>query len=567
MRDIANKLIALLLSATMLFNVASASSLNDILLQNNTYAGTWEDPTSGMKYYSGGGIKIKFKGNSGNTAPWVKGSVPSYNVGCNGMSIKGGFIALLGLSDIEEQLQDAGAAFAWGLLLALTYSLPAIGNVFQQIQKWARQLQSLLQNMCSIGKNIVDKSGAAKKIKSSIEDSAIYKGFDKIQGVMDDMDESFKEFEEFMTCTTDECKKSITNTVSSFLQDLIGGSVKDAGKNGKGAFAGTAKVKDLGRSEISYIEVSLSDVLSSTSSLVNITKEEILSVKLALLFFGDIVVAEESRSFLHKHFDSSGNLDNEAFQGSSREMITEGTLISEMKYELVAPKEPEIGRIINVLGNGTTDTYYVPNYKVGILQIPDGKDNSAGGTSKTSYLFLLKDIDTSDSTNSNLKLEWGGFFNESLKQIITLLNKNIDGTSSGIFDMPTASAPIVTDKEYVPVLIPQIKEYIQRLRTAVNTKNSLKFSVQQSATKLAQVNTALATFGLINEIASRVKRAALNSTKQDSTFLAYVDEIEKTRDNLMEEIKKDYKDDKDILMLLNRDIDEIENTSKKGTLR
>ena len=51
---------------------AQTSDLSSILLKNSTYAGTWEDPTSGMKYVTGGGIKIKFKGTTDTYTPWIK---------------------------------------------------------------------------------------------------------------------------------------------------------------------------------------------------------------------------------------------------------------------------------------------------------------------------------------------------------------------------------------------------------------------------------------------------------------------------------------------------------------
>ena len=110
--------------------LAASSDLGGILLKNTTYAGSWEDPSSGMKYYTGGGIRIKFKGANTSYTPWIKGSAPNYSIGCNGISLNGGFVSLLGLSDIEDQLKDAGAAFAWGILTGLAYSLPAISDVF-----------------------------------------------------------------------------------------------------------------------------------------------------------------------------------------------------------------------------------------------------------------------------------------------------------------------------------------------------------------------------------------------------------------------------------------------------
>ena len=558
------KIIAIIVSIVLFFNASLASNLNNILLKNDTYAGTWEDPTTGMNYYTGGGIKIKFKQSSTGFTPWVKGSTPGYNVGCNDISIEGGFLALLGLDDIERQLQDAGAAFAWGILIGLAYSLPAISNVFQQIQKWARQIQGLLQNACQIGQNLAKNSKAASSLKGALEDNMISEGFGEIKSFMNDLDVQFDELDKFTKCNGDEaCLKKLTSTVGKMFGDIFGSSLKDSTKKAIGTTAVASSPKDLTTNQPFYKEFELNEILTTTSSVVNITEEQILHTKLALLFFGDVSLSEETRNSIAKYFDSSsGALDSDKYNAEAKRMLTEGIILNKAKYELLAPSNSEVEKTVSILLNGTNTTLYVPNYKVGVLQIPDENDNSK----KTTYTFLLKEVSSSNATSSNLALDWDGFFKESHKEIIKLLNKNADGSTGNIFTVPSGS--VTPDyKDYVPVLIPSILDHIQRLKKAINTKSSLKYSVEQMVAKLAQVNSALATFGLINEISARVKNVAYSSTEQKEIFLAYLNEIEKTRDKIISEIKKDYKDQKDILMMLNKDVDDIENDSKKGALK
>jgi hypothetical protein len=558
-----NKVISVFLSLILSFNVAWASKLNEILLKNNTYAGSWEDPTTGMDYYTGGGIKIKFKSSSTGYSPWVKGTMANYNVGCNGMSIEGGFLALLGLDDIERQLQDAGAAFAWGILIGLAYSLPAISNVFQQIQKWARQIQGLLQNACQIGQNLAKGSTAATTIKSALEDNMISEGFGKMKDFMNDIDKQFDALDKFTNCNGEaNCIKKLNTSVGKILGDIFNSSIKDTTKNGIGVTAVVSSVKKIANDKPIYKEYELKDILTTSSSVVNITEEQILHTKIALLFFGDVSLAEESRNTISSYFNtSSGELDPEKIKENGKKMLTEGLKINKAKYELLSPKVSEISKAVNILLNGSDTTLYVPNYKVGVLQIPDNN-----GTKKTSYVFLIKEVSDNNATNTNLEFQWDGFFKESHKEIIKLINKNADGSDSGIFSVPNVSAP-ADYKDYVPVLIPSILEYIQRLKKAMNTNPNLKYSVKQMVAKLAQVNSALATFGLVNEISARVKKVAYASSDQKEIFLAYITEIERIRDKIISEIKKDYKEDKDILMLLNKEVDDIENNSKKGTLR
>lgn len=561
MKQLLNKVIAITLSMLMFFNVAAASSLNDILLKNTTYAGSWEDPSTGMNYYSGGGIKIKFKGASNAYTPWIKGSVPSVSVGCNGISISGGFISLLGLSDIEDQLQDAGAAFAWGILIGLAYSLPAISNVFQQIQKWARAIQSLLQNACSIGQNLARNSKAAKATSEFFEDNAITEGFDKIKKFMDDQSEKLKVVEDLANCTTDECFENKDSIVGKWLANIFSISPIDTSKNGKGSTSLAAKnVIDLGSSEVIYKEVNLSDLLSTSSKYTKLTESDILNIKLSLLFFGDIALSEQSRSFISKHFESDGTLNKDAFSGTSKKLVTEGLKLKEAKYELLAPVYTDTEKIVDILLNGTNETLYVPDYKIGILQAKD-KDSAQ----KTSYLYLFKD--STKSTSSNLALNWGGFFNEGVKQVVTMLNTNADGSTNYMFVEPTVTASVNTGKDYVPVLIPNLKEYISRMKRTALTKPGLKFSIYEMANKIAQVNAAMATYALINEVAARVKKASLNSTEQKEVFLSYLKDIEKTKDSLIAGVKKVYKDDRGILQNLLDDVNSIENEAKKDIMK
>jgi hypothetical protein len=562
-RTLLNKTISVVLSTTLLFNVASASSLNDILLTNSTYAGDWEDPTTGMNYYTGGGIKVKFKNNSQSFTPWIKVRGPSVNYGCNGVSIDGGFMALLGLDDIEKQLKDGGAAFAWGILIGLAYSLPVIGDVFQKIQKWARQIQQLLQNACQIGQNLARTSQVGHDIKNSLEFDLIDEGFDKIKGFIDSIDKQMKELDDLINCNGDlECMKKKKSALSKMLSEKLGVDNADSTNNGLGAVAATAKVTDLGQTQPFYKEFSLKDILTTSSTIVDITAEQILNVKLALAFFGDIAMSEESSNFIDSNFnDTTGLLDDEEIVAKAKKGLLGQLKINEAKYEIIAAQKDEVNKIIDILINGTKEVIYIPNYKVGVLQIP------VDSTKKTSYMFLLNEIDTDGTNHNNLKLEWGGFFNESLRQVLKKLNTNVDGSETTIFTLPTSDTTIATTPEQTPVLIPSIDEYIFRLRKAMMTKPELKFSVQQSANKIAQVNSALATFALVNEITSRVKQITLKSTDQKETFIAFIESIEKKRDSLINQIKQDYKDDRDILMMLDKTITEIENTSKKGTLK
>ena len=308
MKRIVERIISFLLVGVLIGpNILVASSLKNILLVNTTYAGTWEDPSSGIKYSTGGGIKIKFKSTSNGFVPWVKGRSLSYNVGCNGISLEGGFLALLGLDDIESQLKDAGAAFAWGILIGLAYSLPAVSDVFAKIQKWARTIQGLLQNSCNIATNLAKNSKAASSIQTTLQGIEIDKGFGEAKKYLDSMDKKFEAVDEFITCNGDvNCNQKKGKEISIWFGEMLGGSFADAKEGGTGVTSAViSKVKTAISNEGAYYrEVGLHEILSTTSTYVTLTENEILSIKLSLLFFGDMALSNKSRAFIAKHFQS-----------------------------------------------------------------------------------------------------------------------------------------------------------------------------------------------------------------------------------------------------------------------
>lgn len=155
--------------------VVFMSPINPYLFQ--AHAGTFGESADYGKYSAGFTGKVYDDGNSIGYAiggkytlkrktaqpqVWFNGSGPELSAGCGGISFKGGFMSLLNLDQIGEQLKDAGAAFAWGIMLGLVTSLPSIKEVFDTINKWAKQIQSLLSNACSIGKNMQSKYGSLK---------------------------------------------------------------------------------------------------------------------------------------------------------------------------------------------------------------------------------------------------------------------------------------------------------------------------------------------------------------------------------------------------------------------
>lgn len=163
------------------YNALQASGFGESTSYGNYgagYVGKVYDDGNSIGYSVGGKYTLKL--NKRTPTVWFNGKTPSIAAGCGGISFSGGFMSLLNLDQIGEQLKDAGAAFAWGIMLGLVTSLPSIKEVWDTINKWARMIQNLLANACNAGKKIGKM--AQSKIVSDGVDGAFDKVVDTVSG-------------------------------------------------------------------------------------------------------------------------------------------------------------------------------------------------------------------------------------------------------------------------------------------------------------------------------------------------------------------------------------------------
>lgn len=140
--------------------------------------------------YHGTSIYFRFGPSFEIPEPIFNFSAPKMSIGCGGLSIKGMFANIIGLDRFEVMLKNAGASFAWGIVVGLVYSLPGIGTAFRMLNEFASKLQQLLGNACESGMALgaaIGKSagpsltGAIEKVKST----AMSSGGDKVLDSMD----------------------------------------------------------------------------------------------------------------------------------------------------------------------------------------------------------------------------------------------------------------------------------------------------------------------------------------------------------------------------------------------
>lgn len=115
--------------------------------------------------YYGGSIEFKVDANSAVFQPWADFKEPSVKATCGSFTLDGGFIDLLGLEDIAEQLGNASGAIVYGLFIALVNSMPSIEHVFSGIKRMIQQIQGLLANACNIGQGLGNKALSTVKVR------------------------------------------------------------------------------------------------------------------------------------------------------------------------------------------------------------------------------------------------------------------------------------------------------------------------------------------------------------------------------------------------------------------
>lgn len=158
-KKITSAILALVLSYETSY--AAANYLDGVLdhaLMNVTPSGTIveKDGAGNVKNRTFYTTSVYFRFGAGGAypSPIINVSPPRISAGCNGLSLKGMFASIIGLDQLEEQLKNAGASLAWGIVVGLIYSLPGIGAAFRMIDTWAKKIQQLLANACQSGQMI-----------------------------------------------------------------------------------------------------------------------------------------------------------------------------------------------------------------------------------------------------------------------------------------------------------------------------------------------------------------------------------------------------------------------------
>lgn len=206
--------------ATSLLSVNTLYAWNpkDDFLGNVTGPGLYNDDYTKSKYMYGGSIVFKFKHNTTSNAPLFSFEEPKIRAGCNGISITGGFLQVLGLDGLSEQLRNSSTALVYGIIIGLIYSTPAIAQALEQIRKIANWLQKFNQDACNIGRTIGANLG---------KDLGVKKAFEEVDsGFADLINEGNSKAMEFLG----EVEKAVPSEVKEVFKDLLKTDNEDSKK-------------------------------------------------------------------------------------------------------------------------------------------------------------------------------------------------------------------------------------------------------------------------------------------------------------------------------------------------
>jgi hypothetical protein len=182
------KLISLA-TALLIFSGSAGASIDNVLdnmvTVHTSPPGVYKSPS--MTTASLGSLSFRIRNDVLNM-PLYTITPPRATLSCVGMDFDAGMIGMLNLDLIQSMLEQAGASFAWGVMIGLIYSLPGVADAFAKLNQWARYGQNLFANACNVGIQI------GKDLGSGIFGSAATESAENAQatGIASTLNEAWK---------------------------------------------------------------------------------------------------------------------------------------------------------------------------------------------------------------------------------------------------------------------------------------------------------------------------------------------------------------------------------------
>jgi len=596
MQSISKKTITISLMASLLiYSPATAAIKDDIAslgYSNATPSGKWTDPIKGTNYFYGGNIMFKFKNNNSYT-PWIQVGPPKKKFGCNGVSIDAGFMSLIGLSDIEDQLKGAGSSFAWGIMLGLAVSVPVVKEVFSEIQRFSRMIQELLGNACSMGQKLAQTSEAGKGVRQLIDDSLIGETFQtfkkaqdgaagQLKAVNDYIEDAFNSF------GTNNDKK--TNGLSSILigkntlissgysatSSIIGKYIYENLENSPYASKLNVFKLDNAYSSLNGSMWAVTSTVIDSVTPSDKSKSDAIALMILHAFYGDIGTPTESIKDLTNLFGMSSSFSigaKEADKENVKSFFETALISGDTKNfgggaTIIKPViEKDLAARAFIYGykatssNATDDNIKIPNrYIFAISFKTETPSKGTGTTPSEGTVGTGTTSTTSTASNRTIKsiwivdkatdgetvsFKWEGAYAESVKAVRYLVKEKSGKTgTSHTADMEKATGDGLTNHTDTieptsvsfPLALPGIDKYINTIAKLENKANGITPYSEHLKQLLGRFNAYYVAESMGEMMISRISDA------MSDPKVAINDEATRNMQNFMESVKMTHKD-------------------------
>lgn len=493
--------------------LVSALGGEDKVLSNATNGDAWRDPSSGVTYYSGGNIFIRLKTTKGYPA-FFDARGPSIKAGCDGFDLDAGYFAIIDLDGITDQLSSAGTSIVGGFLSSILYSTPILGDIIESVKKISDEITKIMQNACSIGKQIGTASTSYITDKAMQEDSSAYVASQKAKGVLKTAEDAITEnadkiaqniscmsSDDIVGCYSDnniKDKDGYTDLISSLLE------TSDKGKNTNHNTLLHPGTKSSFKNIMMIDKITLKDYLSGNDSNKGYIETNPIfknySTEMKNIYLALSKIDEASPAICQEIEDIYKTFAQDQTDETKAKTIAKlkATLNKNNKTQSVAPKSNTISKFID----GTTfneektsqviefllegKTVSITNDILYVIQKPllaSDKSNSELKTKK--YTYLCKGSET-------FNINWSGIASTSD------VEDSISKIASG--EAPDSTIPIVSESA--------------KFAKILNKKNTLyNNGVFTIASSISLQNIAL----LNNYILATKIIDALNDMQKDET--------------------------------------------------
>jgi len=575
--SIKKRITVVLVLLSLFLQQAMAIGLDSVLdgTSVSTSFGKWDSPRTGSRYFYGGSYAFAFK-HSGIYQPFFQGEPPSAKIGCNAFSLSGGFIALLGIDEIKVMLKNAGATLAWGLMMGLQYSMPALARVFATLRKWAREIQAILQNACNLGKVLMKNHPALKGIRETISNSYVGKADewmkDNLEGNMGGIDKFINTGYQYATNGCAGLQNDALKTCKNKTGGVIRGITRRVVVSSQNSFLNQAAGSHVKTATVPTNTLSISK-LSTFLNTGKIQKQTIFStgseldtyktnVILSRLFFGDKTTLLKSLKKIIMMADNSSQsiaekvykIEPTKIKPFLKAKLTEQITLSSGEGEgmIIPPKLTSAENAAKAILYGIKEGSCKKNCHDGYVDILDNYvyalDFAEDAKSKDYSRVLGNVLYSAQDTPPTLRVNWNGAFVESLQVIRSIVkqksgyNPTYKTIEEGSVGMKSPSATNIK----VPLLLPNINKYIDTIvLLEKKSKKETAFTAQLKDI-LAKNNAYFFSTSLMDLIAGSVVSAIGSNgdaagrpkTKEILDYLKFVTD---TKNDISKKIREDRK--------------------------